>query len=185
MFRSRWAIATALVVLVLLAPGDGDFSASVPGSMAEATAADTFVDPAIISLKANVTKLSATKVEIEIVGTIKNNGGKTFKSGPGQQAVRLYAYPSLSFGGAKGKVLLEREFTTLKAGQHISYRYTMTWDVTPGVGRIPHDYVFQIDYDPDIRMDGNPNNDDANLTNNKKSLRHSDINKKVLDALGK
>ncbi|MFO0965119.1 MAG: hypothetical protein U0793_05980 [Gemmataceae bacterium] len=184
MFRSRWAGAMPLAALLFLAAGNEAQSID-PAPTESGAAADVAVDPAIVSLKVNVKKLSATKAEVEFVGVLRNNGVKTFKSGKGQQAVRLYAYPALSFGGSKGTVLLEREFTTLKAGRQISYRYTMTWDARPGVGHIAYDYVFQIDYDPDIRMDGNGANDDADLTNNRKTVRYSEIVKKVNEALGK
>lgn len=149
---------------------------------------DTAVDPALVSMKVNVLKvISDTKAEIELVVELKNLGGKTYKSGEGQQWVRLYHRMSNPFitPQPKGTLKFQQEFTSLKVGESRTFRYTTMWEVRPpGVGMIAWDrYVFQIDYHRDIRSDRNRDNDDANLKNNSKTLDAIDIEKKVADAL--
>ncbi len=169
MFRAKWTLSCVAMLSLLFLGAIGTVL----------SAGAQVVDPAVMSLKVAVTKkLSATTADIEIVGIVKNIGTKTFKSGRGQASVRLYE----NVPGAKGKVVLEREITTLKADAQNTYRYTTKWDVSR---EFPPDYTFQIDYDPDIRIDGNPDNDDENLKNNKKSLKGSAIHKKVSDEIGK
>lgn len=169
MFRTKWTlVCVAMLSLLFLGAGD-----TLTGGSAQV------VDPAVMSLKVVVKKkLADTTADIQIIGVVKNIGTKTYKSGKGQQSVRLYE----NVPGAKGKVVLQRDFTTLKADAHITYIYSTTWDTSR---EFPADYTFQIDYDPDIRSDGNRDNDDENMKNNKKSLKGSDIHKQVREAMAR
>lgn len=150
MFRSKWLVSLSLASLLLLA--------------AEEPLAAQTIDPAVASLGAVMKKASTFGTgEIEIVGIVRNIGTKDFKSGAGQQSVRLYAQAP----GGKPTVVKEWAFTSLKAGASVTYRYIRRWD--PRRPSNP-DFIMQIDLDPDLYADGNPNNDDVNQMNNRRTL---------------
>ncbi|MFO0965120.1 MAG: hypothetical protein U0793_05985 [Gemmataceae bacterium] len=162
MFRSRWASAIPVATLLLLFTSHGRACAQV--------------DPAVTDLHV-IVKGPAPHgfINIEIVGTVKNIGKKAFVSSKGQQSIRLYA----SRSGHPPVPVLEKTFTTLKAGASITINYPRTWETE---AKLLPDFILQIDLDPDIYADGNPRNDDVDQSNNRRTLTAGAINRAIADA---
>lgn len=136
------------------------------------------IDPAVVSLKTVFKKkLGNSAAEIDIVGTVKNIGTKDFKSGKGQQSAYLYE----KVPGAKPKVVAKHDFISLPSGEKFTVHYSTTWNTGT---EFPPSYRLQIDYDPDIYIDGNANNDDINQKNNSKELKGATITEYVSKMLG-
>ena len=55
----------------------------------------------------------------------------------------------------------------------ITFSYTRNWDTTI---EFQNDIILRISYDPDIFIDGNLTNDDANMNNNTLVLQGNAIN---------
>lgn len=52
--------------------------------------------------------------------------------------------------------------------QAVTVMFERPWNISsPAEGEFPPSYMLEIGYDPDIRIDGNPNNDDCRLGNNR------------------
>lgn len=135
------------------------------------------IDPAAIELKVVVKKkINAFEADIAIVGTIKNIGTDDFKSGKGQQSVTLNEHPQ----GTKSQTLVTRQFTNLKSGEQFTLEVTRRWRLSD---EFPPDFSLQINYDPDIFIDGNPHNDDVNSKDNRKSLTGQAIHDQLSKAL--
>jgi len=61
-----------------------------------------------------------------------------------------------------------KSFSSLAAGASFSFYFERDWySSSPNEGEFPPMYKLLIQYDPDIYMDGNKNNDDCNGKNNK------------------
>jgi hypothetical protein len=152
MFRSKLLVSMPLASLFFLAT-EGGLSAQT-------------IDPAVTSLGASVRKgaVGGRPAEIAITGTVKNIGTKDFKSSAGQQSVRLYVQAA----GRTPVVVKEWAFINLKAGETLTFSVTRGW--LPKRAGFNPDFFLQIDLDPDIYADGNPNNDDANQMNNRRTL---------------
>ena len=55
--------------------------------------------------------------------------------------------------------------------------FTRAWNSSsPAEGEFPPTYTLSIAYDPDIRMDSNPDNDDVNERNNRTEKSGTPIN---------
>ena len=55
--------------------------------------------------------------------------------------------------------------------------YEREWNSSsPTEGEFPPDYIVKISYDPDILIDGNPDNDDCNPGNNEVTRSGAGIN---------
>ncbi|MFD2562696.1 hypothetical protein [Aquimarina rubra] len=110
-----------------------------------------------------------------ITGTITNIEEANFNSGTGQQAIRLY---QRNLGApAPGDLVATVNFTNLAAGETLTISYMRPWNSSsPAEGEFPPDYQIILDYDPDIFIDGNENNDDEDLTNNDLTVSGSGIN---------
>lgn len=127
------------------------------------------IDPAALSLTAVVKRrLSAHTVELAIVGVVTNIGSEDFVSGKGQQAVRLYEHAP----GAKAVPVVTEEFGKLPSGKKIVVELKRSWSRS---AEFPQDFRLQIDYDPDIRMDGNRRNDDVVVKDNAKELKGTKV----------
>ncbi|AXT52789.1 hypothetical protein D1818_18880 [Aquimarina sp. BL5] len=110
-----------------------------------------------------------------ITGTITNNGDANFNSNSGQQAIRLY---QRNLGTpAPGELVDTVSFTNLDAGETLIVNCSRPWNSSsPAEGEFPPDYRIVIDYDPDIFIDGNDQNNDSDLTNNDLTVSGSGIN---------
>jgi len=132
------------------------------------------IDPAVVSLQVRlIRKISPYEAQIAIVGAVKNVGNKDFRSGRNQQsAVLIKNIP----GARRPIVLQQRAFTNLNAGASFVVMQTMNWRTSV---EFPPSFKLYLSYDPDIRLDSNPLNDDAILTNNMKELDGMKINEIV------
>lgn len=115
---------------------------------------------------------------IKLLASVVNKGGATFRSNRNQTQIVIY----------EGSRVLKRE-------QFVSNRATIV-EYAPGQGGshvhpIPRwnptsefldNFRAEISYDPDVRVDGNPDNDDCRATNNSATLTVTEV-KRVLEAL--
>jgi hypothetical protein len=115
-----------------------------------------------------VSRTSQFRGRVRIVGVVKNVGLAAYESGPNQQSAQLYA---------DGKFLVQQAFQNLAPSQEVTVTYERNWDASsPAEGEFPPTYKLLIVYDPDIRLDGNPKNDECTSANNKKERSGADIN---------
>lgn len=114
-----------------------------------------------------------------VTANVVNRGRKAFNSNPGQAEALLigihswYTYPTTP----GGQFVLNRiAITHLNIGQslHIQGSFQLsgfqkkgcTEPLKPGECCRELQAIVMVSYDPDIRMDGNPDNDDCNARNN-------------------
>jgi hypothetical protein len=102
-----------------------------------------------------VSTTSSTSGTVRIIGVVTNRGTMDFVSGVGQQAVQLYQ---------GGELVASQDFTTLAVNESVQVTYERLWSTTDEFR--PPSFTVLIAYDPDIFLDGNPQNDDCNLNNN-------------------
>ena len=115
-----------------------------------------------------INKTSQFAGNVEIIGVVKNVGGAAYESGPNQQGMHLYADTHL---------VKSQAFQNLAPGQEVEIRHSRPWNSSsPAEGEFPPEYKLIITYDPDIRIDANPKNDDCNGANNVKTRSGADIN---------
>lgn len=105
-----------------------------------------------------------------ITGIVKNAGEGDFRSSEGQQVISLHENFS---GGGSGDIVAQKTFTDLNAGDTLNISYTTQWSHT---FEFPPTYVLRINYDPDIYIDDNPENDDIDPSNNRKERSGAEIN---------
>ncbi|ACI21234.1 MULTISPECIES: hypothetical protein [Thermodesulfovibrio] len=131
-------------------------------------------DPAVQRIDFTVvSKTSQFSGKVRITGVVKNMGVEPYISGPNQQAVYLYEIPM----GGKANLVATKKFQNLNPGQEITVSYERNWNASsPSEGEFPPSYRVVIAYDPDIRMDSNPKNDDCNMNNNQKERSGTEIN---------
>lgn len=108
---------------------------------------------------------------VRITGVVKNSGNADFNSSNGQQVAQLIE-----------RVLGTTMFiemasinlpNSIDAGEEVSFNYERNWDTTL---EFQNDIHLRISYDPDIFIDGNTENDDADLSNNELSIFGNAIN---------
>ncbi|MFZ1751598.1 MAG: hypothetical protein WAU01_15475 [Saprospiraceae bacterium] len=117
------------------------------------------IDPATTSITFKIIKLS-TGDRLQIIGIVKNIGGKNFRSNSNQQHIQLWE----NYASDNKKMVKQIPFTNLNSNEDIKIIYERA-AFKPG-NEFPPDYQVFIVYDPDIFIDNNLNNDDANLNNN-------------------
>lgn len=107
---------------------------------------------------------SDTTGVVRVTGVVINNGQSAFESGEGQQDVFLY----------EGEQLVATQpFVNLDVDETVEVVYERDWNVSSEFK--PSDYRLVISYDPDIRLDGNPDNDDCATDNNELTRGTGDI----------
>ncbi len=127
------------------------------------------VDPSIVSV--TLTK-GARRGQVQISYEVVNAGSSAWRSGGNQQAVYLRA-TNANTGGVFNS---ERPLTAAAAAGASMQRFT-----TPMINNAFDDFEFagsldlRIGYDPDILIDGNRCNDDADTGNNVVHLDNGDI----------
>ena len=110
---------------------------------------------------------------VKVTGTVKNVGQTTFDSVPGQQEAYLYEIPP----GGLPLLVARQVFEDLDPNNVAKVIYERDWDSSsPAEGEFPPSYRLELLYDPDIYIDGNPNNDDCNSRNNRMERLGEDIN---------
>jgi hypothetical protein len=128
-----------------------------PDSGGEATDECDGPDPRAKTIEYSlVENLGSGAATIEIKGTVDNFGPEDFLSGPNQQSLQLYEGSSL---------VATTPFQNLASDAEITVEYTRSWSLNDEFK--PDRYTLIVGYDPDIFIDGNPDNDDCNLTNNR------------------
>ena len=127
------------------------------------------VDPAVVSLDFRIASRTSTyRGTVVITGVVRNLGSQAYITGAGQQAVYLYE---------DRRLVATRPFANLASGAAVSIAYARSWDASsPAEGEFPPTYKAVIGYDPDIYIDGNPQNDDCSQLNNQLSRSGSAIN---------
>ncbi len=130
-------------------------------------------DPAAQRIDFNlVSQESEFEGRVQIVGVVENIGQGAFESRQGQQKVQLYEINP----GGRPQLVAEKPFQNLSPGQEVEVVYERNWDTSsPSEGEFPPTYRLDITYAPDSAMDGNPQNDDTNNSNNTKERSGSDI----------
>lgn len=127
----------------------------------------TCPDPAAYAINFSIiNKFSTFKGKVRITGIVKNVGSKAFSGGGGM----AYLY--------EGNTLRKtKSFSFLGVGATLSLYYERNWNrSSPSEGEFPPTYKLVIQYDPDILMDSNKNNDDCTLVNNSKVRNGAGIN---------
>ncbi|UCD30051.1 MAG: hypothetical protein JSV03_06130 [Planctomycetota bacterium] len=109
--------------------------------------------------------IDANRANIQIKGVVENIGLSNYDSGPDQQDIQLWEDDAM---------VHSVQFEDLAVDETIYIEYQREWDL--GDEFLPGFYKVIITYDPDIRDDGNLNNDDCRETNNMVVRRASDIN---------
>lgn len=111
-----------------------------------------------------VSRTSPFQGRVRITGVVRNRGTDVYQSGANQQIIYLYE----QVPGGRAQLVAQQSFQNLAVGQEVTVMFERPWNVSsPAEGEFPPSYVLQIGYDPDIRIDGNPNNDDCRLGNNR------------------
>jgi hypothetical protein len=119
------------------------------------------------------------KGRVRITAIVKNIGGKAFSSGPNQAVALLYQLPpgvpcATATGGT---IVAQQEIRTLAVGSTIQLVFEREWNSSsPNEGEFPSCYRLLISLDPDIYMDGNPDNDDCTQDNNRLDRSGTEIN---------
>lgn len=117
------------------------------------------IELAAESLEFEVISTSQSNGVIKVTGIIKNTGDD-YRSSSGQQKIRLYKRAA---GATDLETLGTLDFTDLDAGETLSISTEIDWyrgmEFPPGFG-------VRIEFDPDLYIDGNEENDDTNTQNN-------------------
>jgi hypothetical protein len=118
-------------------------------------------------------RTSRTSGRVNIVGKVKNVGGVAYESGPNQQTALLYEIVP----GGQPRLVASQALQNLAPGEEITVRFGRTWNASsPAEGEFPPSYRLVLSFDPDIRIDGNPKNDDCNRSNDVRERSGAEIN---------
>lgn len=117
-----------------------------------------------------VSQSSATTGVVRISGKIKNIGNANFSSNAQQQYAVIY---ERALGTTTETEEVALNFTTLSAGEETTFFYDREWDTAI---EFQPEFILRIVMDPDIALDGNPNNDDVNFNNHQIILQGNLIN---------
>ena len=120
---------------------------------------------------ANVRRNPDGSFNFSVMGTVRNHGPDDFRSSHGQQSITI----SQETPGAGSRTLNTWNFTNMRANTGNNYysRIMRNWRLST---EFPPSFTLRINYDPDIYIDGNPDNDDCNQSNNSKTLTGAEIN---------
>lgn len=133
-------------------------------------------DPAAVRIDFSIRKdkFHPTRGTAKIVAVVKNVGTDVYNTRAGQQNVQIFEMP---LGGVAGPAKKVCDFGTLYVGAEYRCEYDRPWDSSsPAEGEFPPNFKAMIVYDPDIRLDGNPKNDDINMKNNQVQAPGTRIN---------
>ncbi len=120
-----------------------------------------------------VSRTARFQGRVRITGVVRNQGTAAYQSGANQQIAYLYEQNP----GAQPRLVAQRAFQNLNPGQEVQVVFERTWNSSsPSEGEFPPAYIVAIGYDPDIRLDGNLNNDDCRLGNNRLERSGTEIN---------
>jgi hypothetical protein len=126
------------------------------------------INPAIVELQVGIiSKDPRNRFQgtIQLKAVLKNIGNADYVTGANQQSVQIHY----------GRRLLKNErFGNLRVGETKIIAVQLPWNAAE---EFQGDLKAQIVYDPDIRTDGNPNNDDCNMRDNSKTVPPATANK--------
>lgn len=147
----------------------------VPGG---AVTAIQCIDPAAFDVSfAVVRRDTQFRGRVRITGTVKNIGTAAFTCNPGTQQASAHLYELPPGATSGGTLRAHTDFSSLAVNGTVTVTYERDWDSSsPSEGEFPPSYKLMIVYDPDIRLDGNPANDDCHMNNNDKSRSGTEIN---------
>ena len=97
---------------------------------------------------------------IKVEGVVKNVGRNRYESGAEQQAAYLYE----DNGTGRLQLKATKVFQNLNVGEQVKVDFLVTHSKS---NEFPSAYILVIGFDPDIYIDGNLKNDDANTANNR------------------
>lgn len=178
MFRTMLSVASVIATMAVatstiagpIAPKGITPNRNIPiGTTLPVLSALCTPDPAIVSV--TLTK-GARRGQVQISYVVANLGSSAWRSGAEQQGVHLRAVNA----NTGGVFVSDRPLTGAAAAGATMQRFT-----TPMINNAFDDFEFagsldlRIGYDPDILIDGNRCNDDANDGNNVVHLDNGDI----------
>lgn len=109
---------------------------------------------------------------VEITAKVQNRGAE-YVSGATQQSLNLYE----KVPGARDRLIATVPFQNLAPNASQSVSFTRDWNrSSPAEGEFPPAYKAIISFDPDIRLDSNPKNDDCQSNNDQAERSGSEIN---------
>jgi hypothetical protein len=116
----------------------------------------------------NTTRNGNGSFNFDLVAQVKNVGTGNYLSGPNQQAIVLAE-------AAGSNPLRQGQFQNLNTGQQFQtlYRVRNYWTST----EFFTGYRVSLQFDPDIRLDGNPNNDECGPRNNTAVMSQDQLNR--------
>ncbi len=136
------------------------------------------IDPAAVDIRFEIVRRDTQfRGRVRITGVVRNIGNAAFTSNPGTQqaSAQLYEVPAGATSG--GTLRAHTNFNALAVGGTVTVSYERDWNSSsPAEGEFAPSYKLMIVYDPDIRLDGNPNNDDCNMSNNTRQRSGTEIN---------
>ncbi|MBF6627609.1 MAG: hypothetical protein PHS71_07785 [Proteiniphilum sp.] len=125
----------------------------------ETPEAEPHIDLAAESLEFSLEQTEPFVGNVTITGIVKNIGDP-YHSSEGQQTLFLIEKPA----AGDPVTLISKDFKDLDAGETLEITYQVQkWRSSQ---EFPPDYILRISFDPDLYIDGNPHNDDANQHNN-------------------
>lgn len=133
-------------------------------------------DPAVVRIDFSIRKdkFHPTRGTAMIIAVVKNVGTAPYNTRAGQQNVQIFEMP---LGGTPGPAKKVCDFGSLLVNAEYRCELDRPWDSSsPAEGEFPPNYKAMIVYDPDIRLDGNPKNDDINSKNNQLQVSGARIN---------
>ena len=128
----------------------------------------TCVNPAIVELQVGIIRRDPRnrfQGTIQAKAVLNNRGNADYVTNPNQQSVQIHL----------GRRLLKNErFGNLRKGETKIIAVQLPWNAA---GEFQENLTARIVYDPDIRMDGNPRNDDCNMRDNSKTVTPAQVNR--------
>jgi hypothetical protein len=123
-------------------------------------------DPSVVRFDFSIlSRTNQFRGTVQITAVVKNIGGTNYSSNTNQQNINIYEVP---LGGApmlrktcQFPVIAGKAALAVNAETRCSW--TRAWDTAV---EFQPDFKAIISYDPDIRLDSNPANDDVNIPNN-------------------
>ncbi|MFP4003695.1 MAG: CARDB domain-containing protein [Alphaproteobacteria bacterium] len=125
----------------------------------------TCINPAIVELQVGIINKSGQYAgTIQLKAVLKNIGNADYVSRPNQQSVQFHH---------GGKLIENVRFGNLAEGQVKILKARLPWNAT---SEFQDTLSARIVYDPDIRNDGNPRNDDCRMGDNRKTVTPAKVN---------
>lgn len=135
-------------------------------------------DPAIVKIDVRKSA-SSGKGYLTVVAAVQNAGTGDFVSNPDQAAIMVQVYDARQSGASAYTTVKLQKVSRLNKGASLNVRGDryridnfIEWGhrtATSGECQAEREAIVYMNYDPDIRMDGNPRNDDCNANNNRRT----------------